>query len=658
MSKQEKRIRKDLDHLWRAGSYGEWLALVERENLQKAYPREWTEAWASLIKRAPRLPASLQAFWAQVEGLKHRPDSPDLKCLLLLKEFVSGGEVREKLAAPMNLAFPVEALRKKALSWEENLFPENRVREILNGLVEQPGEVSPREYEELAALTHALPLSATLVQLRFSLGQLERVNPRRKGRSRIHLDLLGFVDVELRDSWEQLPPSLRQIFFYPFLFRVAQLFRKWAEKNPANLETAAAQLPFLLPLLAGEKIGAIQLRLARSGSTSSASVDPSFLNRVIDSGSLEEKIALIRKMKTRPGDWDEEEGVSDLGRLYLSLLAHLAREKQTLNEREQRELTRFTSALLERDLNLLWGEREQLFELMDKISRAGFLEGRLALLALVLAQNARDKDLKEQARTALQGRPAPSAEDVRWLLREFSDAIFPMISGFRALLDLWGKEAAFIPVLAAGIEASIENALAEYTLSTKGRGFFAFMAEELAAEGKTVLEFLRRELQVFKDCPTFFVVADLLESFPEGVITAAGQKNFLQKAYARGCGFDWVIRLLQMYLDRKSHHRKFSAPGFIKEPMETLLAEQEKGCILFLQEQAQDLKKADLEKLGKMVSLLETIGSREALELLMRISNWLEERAKAGEAPAGSLQQKILKSLWENRHKRKGRKRL
>ncbi|MBI4496020.1 MAG: hypothetical protein HY697_03705 [Deltaproteobacteria bacterium] len=663
MSKQERRIRKDLDRLWRAGSYGEWLVLVERENLQKAYPREWAEAWSGLVKRAPRLRANLQDFWSQIEGIRHRPDSPDLKCLLLLKEFVSGGEVREKLAAPMNLAFPVEALRKKALSWEENLFPEGRIREILQGLVERPGEITPQDYQELSSLARATPFSPTLAGLGASLEQLNQVNPRtpkRKGRPRLRLDLLAAVDVPLRRLWEDLPASLRQVFFYPFLFRIAQLFRRWAEKNPAILEKAASGLPFLLPLLAGEKIGAIHLRLARSESTSPSALDSCFLNRVINSGSLEEKIALVRKMRAGPGERDEADSIPELHPLYFSLLADLSREKQALSDREQRELTRVTSALLERDLPLLWQGPEPLLELMDKIARVGFLEGRLALLTLVLAQSARDKELKEQAWGALQGRVAPSSEDIQWLLREFSGVIFPMISGFRPLLDLWGKEAPFIPALAAGIEAEIKNGLVKNSISKNGRGILEFLLEAMDGDMKPALGILRRELQSFKDCPAFLKLIDLLDSFPEGVITAAGEKNFWQKIYTRTHNLDGAIDFLQTFRDRKSKSSKFSAPHLIQGPMEALLAEQEKGCLLFLQDQAEDLKRAGLEKLGKLATLLSGSRSREALDLLIRISNWLWERAKNGEEPAGNLQQKILNSLWEGRQgrqKRIGRKR-
>jgi len=71
MSKQERRIKKELEKLWRKGRYWDWLSLVEKENLHRDHAREEQEAWMSLVKKALRLPANLQEFWAHLPTVKN-----------------------------------------------------------------------------------------------------------------------------------------------------------------------------------------------------------------------------------------------------------------------------------------------------------------------------------------------------------------------------------------------------------------------------------------------------------------------------------------------------------------------------------------------------------------------------------------------------------
>ena len=124
MSKQERRIKKELEKLWRRGRYWEWLALVEKENLHRDYTREEQEAWNDLVKKALRVPANLEEFWTHLPAVKKYPSFPDFQCLRLLADFVEGKEVRAELAALRNLTFPAESFRQKALSWREDFFPE------------------------------------------------------------------------------------------------------------------------------------------------------------------------------------------------------------------------------------------------------------------------------------------------------------------------------------------------------------------------------------------------------------------------------------------------------------------------------------------------------------------------------------------------------
>ena len=165
MSKQEKRIRKELEKHWRAGRYWEWLALLERENLRRNYGREEQEAWNNLIKRAYRMPANLQDFWSRFPEIKNPPATPEIQCLRILGDFAAGRDVADRLASLKNLPFPAEAFRQMALSWKEDLFPEKKIRGILDTFIHHPEKVTAKYYAELAGLLAEAPLAAPMASL-------------------------------------------------------------------------------------------------------------------------------------------------------------------------------------------------------------------------------------------------------------------------------------------------------------------------------------------------------------------------------------------------------------------------------------------------------------------------------------------------------------
>jgi hypothetical protein len=214
LSKQEKRIRKELEKHWRAGRYWEWLALLERENLRRNYGREEQEAWNNLIKRAYRMPANLQDFWSRFPEIKNPPATPEIQCLRILGDFAAGRDVADRLASLKNLPFPAEAFRQMALSWKEDLFPEKKIRGILDTFIHHPEKVTAKYYAELAGLLGESPLAASIVSMGGKLDPFRRLNRKGKGNKRISpirlVKELNNADFQLKGISETLSLPLQE----------------------------------------------------------------------------------------------------------------------------------------------------------------------------------------------------------------------------------------------------------------------------------------------------------------------------------------------------------------------------------------------------------------------------------------------------------------
>ncbi|MCX5919565.1 MAG: Hsp70 family protein, partial [Deltaproteobacteria bacterium] len=211
MEEAEERL------LWRKGRYWDWLALVEKENLHRDHAREEQEAWMSLVKKALRLPANLQEFWAHLPTVKRYPSFPDFQCLRLLGDFVAGKEVRGELAALRNLTFPAESLRQKALSWQDDFFPEKKIRSCFGAFLHHPEKVTWKDYQSLSSLAEGTALGAEIAALGSRFDGVRGLNRKTGGRKRLGAEKMRKVaeaDRVLKEASKVLAPQLQEILFY------------------------------------------------------------------------------------------------------------------------------------------------------------------------------------------------------------------------------------------------------------------------------------------------------------------------------------------------------------------------------------------------------------------------------------------------------------
>jgi hypothetical protein len=655
LSKQERRIKKELEKLWRRGRYWDWLALVEKEDLHRDYTREEQEAWNGLVKKALRLPANLEEFWTHLPAMKRYPSFPDFQCLRLLADFVTGKEVRDRLVTLRNLTFPAESLRQKAISWQDDFFPEEKIRKSFSAFLHHPEKVSSKDYQSLSSLVEGTSLGTEVAILGSGFDMVRGLNRKTRGGKRLGAEKLRKVaeaDRVLQEAAKVLSHQLQEILFYPFFFQVHSFFRQGVEKEAApTLLRVASSMPFMFLRAAGEKGVEFQKHLL-GASPSLSDWDRSYLAK-ISGASLEEKAGLVGRMRSHLQKGAGEEGYDEFRNLYQSLLTDLAGRRESLPQRERRELARVMTSSVLRDLPLLWTDPNDLGQLMvilKPLAAMGLENGKMAILGLILAEKIRDPDLKKQTQDFLRSQAGPTKEDILWVLDYFPELITPEVSSLGSLVEAGGAEAAFIPALVERIRDELEIFLITSAASRQSGGPLAFLSELTAEDLKMGFTIWRRELAALKDYPSFSPLQEFLACFPEGYFTEKGFQRYLNLRYERERGLDWFIPELEKHRDQFFRGNRFFEDSFLPFPIEEMLGKKEKAFFLFLEERFEGLRAASLETLEKLTDIL--LGRKPTVtegNLLIRISNLLGERLSGEEDRAQALGEKIMNHLIRNK---------
>jgi hypothetical protein len=635
---------------------------VEKENLHRNYPREEQEAWNSLVKRALRLPANLQEFWTHLPAVKKYPSLPDSQCLRLLKDFVDGKDVRSELAAQRNLTFPAESFRQKALSWQDDFFPEKKIRSLLAAFFHHPEKVTPKYYSSLASLVGGTGLATVLIDLGSKYEMVRRLNRKTRGRRRLGSEILKKVagaDHLLKEISGVLAPPLQEILFYPFLYQVHSFFREGVEKEAVPvLLRVASSMPFIFLKAAGEKGEEFQKHLLGTSATLS-DLDRSYLAK-ISGGSLEEKAGLVGRMRSSLQKGAGDEYYDQFRQLYQSLLTDLASRQESLPERDRRELAQVLASSVLKDLSLVWTDPDdlgQLIDLLRPMAAIGLGNGKIAVLGLILAEKIRDRDLKKQAQNSFKDPLELRQEDIFWVLDSFPELIFPEISALGSLVEIGGRGAAFIPALVERIREELEFFLIVHAVSRKFRGPLSFLFGTSTEDLKMGYYTWHRELAKLKTYPSFSPLQEYLACFPEGYFTENGFQRYLNQRYEREMGLDWIIPELEKHREKTLQGQKFSEDSYLPLPVEEILEKMEKAFFLFLEARFEGLKTAKLDALEKLTDiLLRRKPSVTEGNLLVRMSNLLGERPPAEQSRVHAIREKIMNHLirYKQRIGRKG----
>ncbi len=634
-----KRIKKELEKLLRAGHYWEWLAEAEKASLGDEYKKEHYEVWQSLVKRALRLPSGFEEFLAKSEGVAQHPDTPDVRLLFLLKNFINEDRINDEMINIKGLSLAAEELRKKALSWEDDFFPEKRIRRLFTLFIKKPHSVTKKHYRDIGSLVKNTSLAQPFTLLEKEIDYIRKLSSKKLAEP--DSVRLKHTDSLAKSISNQLSQSIQRIVFHPFEYHVSKYLKGLAEKgHTAEIARTAQALPFLFSLAAGEKAGAIKEQLMH---IDSGIVDHPLLLKKLATASFEEKIAFIVKLRSLPKeDYGSDEYSQIIRNLYLDILPQIAKRCELLHEREKRELPKVIGPIILRDLHLLWNSIYDLAEILKITAEASCLDIKLSLLSLMVAKDLLDSRLKEYAMNSLKKLPPPGKGDIAWLMQDFRFLVFPKISSLKPLIDLYGSDAPCVHEITGKILEETEMSLSKHSFMIKGTGLLSLFTQEFPVpfeEVKKEIPTLRRELNTFKDYKTFSVITEYLDCFPENYFTTGGYKRTLKSMYEK-TDLGFLVDTFESIIGRSSTEmRMFGGSRLSSNLLEDIVREQENACLDVIKEHWDDLKTAGFKtimKLFKIITEKYTDGG-----LLIRLHNILEYRFGSGEKEVGPLRDRV-----------------
>jgi hypothetical protein len=686
-SKRERRARSELDRLWRSGRYWEWLEAVEASDLTGEVPEQWLEAWKGLCRRAFRQPEDLRELWERRRAFRSFPDFPDLHLLLLVEGFVDGREVRDEISRLHGLSLPAQALRDRVLSRDEGKgFPEEKARQALKACAAQPEKVTKRLYSDLASLlaTRAgpSPFDQTLRVLAECFGQIRSLKSTaaaKTGRARRDPFLLERLDNALERATGHLAPTLRSILLRPFVFRACRFFTDLARAGETKvLAEIGSSAPFLFSLAAGDHAKELREQLLHIHPENLSIRDTTLLPDRVSSASLEEKLVLLARLRGSarrrlaevieevPRFWEDPEDVagdellSFFRFLYEQVLTELAGRQPGLSQRERLHLARVADPIIGRDLHILaaGGREEELAEILRLCAGAGCLGPRLAVVALMVAERVRNRDLALRAEVVLRDTSPPTREQVLQALDEFPHLYFPYVGAVKPLIALLQDAESLISDLGFRFAHQTEALFYLTTAMDRDAGPLATLMRETASQiSRGDLKILRREVKRYHDHPAFALLNDYLRCFPDGRLTQEGYVCLAKAVYEREGDLSFLLERLDELASDATPVTSPLPRALDPLPLREIVKLQHDGLLEFLLDHWSVVQELPLSTVQHLVGLSSKKKSLSPLEqrLLVKLSNLLADTSSGPEADeATRIRREIVEILYRLRKRRSG----
>jgi hypothetical protein len=696
---KKKRIRRDIDKLFRGGRYWDLLRLLENEGLVSANAVEHQAAWKAVIKQAIQQERAFAQFCREVGTLKTLPNAPDLRLLMRLKGVVEGCGSAEEVLELKGLTPDAERLRSNFAAFAASPIHQEKLRTLLEKFIREPDKITRRYFEQVAELIPVSSLGTCASRMGESIALARSFNQKAvvaRGWDGVDSSRLEMLDSRLLRVSHSLPEALREILLHPFVRNIAVMCRRLAPQAGSN---RAAQLlhaiPFLLPRLAGEKFQEVESKLLinRGEWAEGSAKDLNALGRKVEGLSIEEKLTLLNglrlRIQNRPsedpdfGDLDmfdddddddddeflEGEGSAAAGLaralllLHRSILQDISRRLAELSARERKELVRVMEPILFRDLDYILDTTEsadELLGLLDAIIGAGCAGTRMGLLALLAGAQCRDRDLRKRAQQHLDQSAAPTLQDMEWLAREWSELYYPSARSLKPLLVRYQNEPALLTVFATQLCSMVEFDLVESMIKTDLARSPLALTELLGLGKPREPGILRRELEALSDYSVLDPARHLLRCYADERLTIEGHLCWLNALHALRPEGVWGYALEEL---RRYREVDAKSRGLLPvRALQQVYAGKVEAVLRFMKEHVAELATLSTEILGPLLNDL-LKHSKIALAhhtLLIRLEKLFVERAAAGEEAVRPLLDRIKESLQElarpGRQARKGRK--
>ena len=655
MSKK-KRLRRDIEKYQRSGRYWDLLRLMESEGLVPENAEAYREAWNTITRQALLQERAFEQFYREIDTLRSVPRDPDCRLLVSLKEFIEGEGKTEKLVELKGLSSHGESVRSKVIAFASEGIQEGKLRGVLEHFIREPGKITLRSFEQAAALVPVESLRAGIIRLGESINVARRLNQKTavsRGWKGISLSGLGWLDNRLERISRTVPDGLLDILLFPYIYNLSVMCRRLApEMSIQQASQLLDSIPFLLPRLAGEKLGKLEQKNLTSRSRPVPGKDDSdSLRRKTAGLSIEEKLTALRDTRLRvedaragemglddlgfdedfDGDDDsdfalpgkDEVGKASLARELLAMhhavLEDIAVRASGMPPREKKELIRVMERILFRDLNFILDmtdNPESTVELLDSAIAAGCGGVRTGLLAFLASTAMRRGDVRRRAEKHLDQSAAPDRQDMEWLAGEWSEIYYPYVQALRPILARYKNDTDLMAPFPEHLCRLLEFDMYEAAMM---RGAPSFLREMLETGETKNPVIMRRELSVLTEYEVLNPVREYLRCFPGDKPTIEGELCWLKVLYSRSPDAVWkrIADELRRCGEMKSDEELFS------KSIEKMVNGKIEAVLLFMREHPDELLKLPADMLDPIFD--EIIGRPRILRNHFKFLVWLEK---------------------------------
>jgi hypothetical protein len=661
---KKKRTVKDLDKLWRAGKYWDWIQLVVQNDQLQHYSAQWQEAWRNLCRQALRLPGQLQEFWPRLEAQPQAPELPDLVFLRCLKDFFAGRDVRSLMAALTGLSPPAQMLRGKLLNQPPAAVPERKLSRLLNLLMQQPDKVTGKTYNDLAALVQPNPLATALLSLGNTINQLRKLN--RKGGLNPYLpglrsNQLKKADALLAQVASTWDPAVHPALLHPFCYQLWQCFQRlWETEDFDTLLYLMTFLPFLSSQTFGLDAAKLQdySRQQAEGSFSEAehltALEQSYAQG-LDSQAL--ALGQIRKMLKLDTFEPPHRFLAQLRTAYLRLLKEIGRLQTELKPREKIDLMRVMDPILFEDRH--WLEDEDTFweDFLSLAFASGVAGVKLSIQALLTPDFDIHPSLRKQAKEILRQLPYPGDQHIQELLLDPDILPFPDLHRVKPLFQLYPNQGSLRQLFVDQVSRNLGLLLVSSAISLNFEtGKKARQVKERNCQGG--MQTLTRSLAELQEYAEVKPLQEFALCFPEGYLTPAGYQNLLQRLYERTHSLDQLLSQLDECVPFSRLPDLLESP-FVYFYASQFLEDYETLLLQFITHHLADLETSSLETIHQLIDkfcYFERPDPKIA-NFFLHLANLLQRRFQAGETAAEALIDHIMSTVIAMRQTGRPRKR-
>ncbi|MBV5318035.1 MAG: hypothetical protein JZU50_09500 [Desulfobulbaceae bacterium] len=662
---KQKRVKRELEKLQRAGRHLEWLAEVQGQPLTPELKRELDQAWQEVQRRTLRTPQTFLEFHTQIDHLQGVPDTPEITFIMALRRLIAGD--REAEAEATVLA--VTGLTGAHLAAQKNMRATLGVSRdwpgitgLLTLMAREPGKTTRRHYQDLAERFSGTVLAQPFAVLAEGMVVFRKLNHKanlHKPLAARLVDELDLADHHLGLVTESFSLVLQRLVLLPFAYQVL-LYLRQCDPLPAANQVKALVQAVELTFLRGTGNMVPPELCAQLFDDDQDLLTGANLKKMAEdfaTAPFEGKLTLLRDLRQAfqttlargPGspffvdffdDDDSEAMAKQLLRFHVQVLKEIGRRLPDLAPREGRALIAVIDPILADDVGDLFmelGDQQPLLDFLLQVAEAGCLGTRLSQVAYLMAIRDRNKRLGALALKAVEEAPVPGLEDLHWLMRGHGRLVIRFPALLKALFDRIRGNELLVRSLVKAVWAEVET-FAPPGSEARGRaGHRAAATEQLSPEVRKGLVELAGQVAELEPLRHYLTI------FPAGRIDAKSLRQWFEETW-KGGDYALFIATAQASIIGDSESAKVldlvPGPGKVGKLSAVANRLLFTGALIdFLREHADDFRSIPLasarllvETLYPHLKELTDFGS-----LLIRTYNALCTRVSAGETEFAPL---------------------